>query len=91
MTRRRGQSTRIARNGTGRPAENSAHTATREQLTAFDDDELRDWLMECIAEGSDIFLCAIAEAAVAALEEDYLVLRPALLELRRKHDTGYTI
>ena len=91
MTRRRGQSTRIARNGTGRPAENSAHTATREQLTAFDDDELRDWLMECIAEGSEIFLCAIAEAAIAAIVEDYLVIRPALLELRRTHNTKHQL
>ena len=91
MTRRRGQANRIARNGTGDSAKSSARTDIRERSTAFDDDELRNWLMECIAEGSDIFLCAIAEAAVAALEEDYLVLRPALLELRRKHDTGYTI
>jgi hypothetical protein len=91
MTRGRGQSTRVARRETVDPAKDSARTDMREPSTAFDDDELRNWLMECIAEGSELFLCAIAEAAIAAIAEDYLVIRPALLELRRKHDTKHTI
>lgn len=85
--RRRGQLTRTARKEASDPAKNSARTGVWEQQAAFDDDELRDWLMECVAEGSEIFLCAIAETAVAAIAEDYLVIRPALLELRRKYET----
>jgi hypothetical protein len=87
MTRGRDQSTRVTRREAADPAKNSARTDTREPSTAFDDNELRNWLMECIAEGSEVFLCAIAEAAVAAIAEDCLVIRPALLELRRKHET----
>ncbi len=64
----------------------AAHTDVREKLTAFDDDELSNWLMECIEDASENFLCAVAEAAVAANAEDYLVIRPALLALRRKHN-----
>jgi hypothetical protein len=89
MTRSRGQSSRITGREGVDPANNSARTDRPEQLTAFDDDELREWLMECIAEGSQIFLCAIAEAAVAAIAEDYVVIRPALLELRRKNETKH--
>jgi hypothetical protein len=91
MTCGRGHSTRITRREAADPAKNSARTDMRKPSTAFEDDELRNWLMECIAEGSEVFLCAIAEAAVAAIAEDYLVIRPALLELRRKHDTKHTI
>jgi hypothetical protein len=54
-------------------------------LIAFDDEELRGWLMDCIEGASENFLCAVAEAALAASPEDYLVIRPALLALRRKH------
>jgi hypothetical protein len=67
------------------PATGRAHMDMWEQLTAFDDDELSDWLMECIEDGSQNFLCALAEAAVAANVEEYVVIRPALLALRRKH------
>lgn len=91
MNRRRGQSIRVARKEAVNPAKNTARTYVREQRTAFEDDELRHWLMECIAEGSEIFLTAIAEAAAAAIAEDYLVIRPALVERRRKHDTKHTI
>jgi hypothetical protein len=47
--------------------------------------------MECIEDGSENFLCAVAEAAVAADAEDYLVIRPALLALRRKHNAKHAI
>jgi hypothetical protein len=58
-------------------------------LTAFDDGELSKWLMACIEDGSENFLCAVAEAAVAANAEDYLVIRPALLQLRRNHNAKH--
>jgi len=53
--------------------------------TAFDDRELRDWLMDLIADGSQNFICALAEVAVIADAEDYGVIRPALVEFRRKY------
>jgi hypothetical protein len=55
----------------------------------FDDDELCNWLMDCIEDGSENFLCAVAEAALVADAEDYLVIRPALLALRRKYDAKH--
>lgn len=83
----RGQSTRMTRDSAGNEARHSAPTNPPKQMTAFDDEELSSWLMECIVEGSENFLCAIAEAAVAGNAEDYLILRPALLALMRKHNS----
>jgi hypothetical protein len=91
MTLCRGQSACMTTGGGGDPAKHSARKDVREQLTAFEDDELRNWLMECIVNGSENFLCAVAEAAVAANAEDYLVIRPALLALRRKHNAKHAI
>ena len=86
MTLSHGQTPSMTRGGVGSLAKHSASTDMREQLTAFDDAELRSWLMECIVDGSERFLCAVAEAAVAANTEDYLVIRPALVTLWRKHN-----
>jgi len=55
------------------------------ELTAFDDNELGNWLIDLIADGSDLFLCALAEAVVAADPADYDVIRPALIELKHKY------
>ncbi len=55
------------------------------KLIAFDDSELGTWLIELIADESDNFLCALAEAVVTANAADYDVIRPALLELKRKY------
>ena len=55
------------------------------ELTAFDDSELGSWLIDLIADGSDIFLCALAEAVVTADPANYDVIRPALIELRHKY------
>lgn len=52
---------------------------------AFDDIELADWLMDLIADGPENFLQALAEAVVTANADDYGVIRPALVELRRRH------
>jgi hypothetical protein len=56
-----------------------------DQPAAFDDRELRDWLIELIADGPENFLCALAEAVVTADANDYRVIRPALIELKRKY------
>lgn len=84
MARYHDQSTRLTGDGARGLAKRSAHTDLPEQLTALDDNELVDWLMQCIEDASENFLCAVAEAAVAANAEEYLVIRPALLALRRK-------
>jgi hypothetical protein len=52
---------------------------------AFDDSELADWLIDLIADGPQNFLQALAEAVVTADADDYGVIRPALVELRRRH------
>ena len=79
------QSTRMTANGARGMANNSERAKAREFFSAFDDDELCSWLMTCIEDGSENFLCAVAEAAVAATDEDYVVIRPALLALKRRH------
>ena len=48
---------------------------------AFDDSDLGDWLIDLIADGSENFLCALAEAVMNADAEDYAIIRPALIEL----------
>jgi hypothetical protein len=58
---------------------------TRDKPVAFDDGDLRDWLIDVIQDGSHHFLCAFAEAVVTASAEDYCVVRPVLIELKRKY------
>lgn len=91
MAHYRDQSTCLTRDGARDLATGSARANVRERLTGFDDDELSNWLIECIEDSSENFLCAVAEAAVAANAEDYLVIRPALLALRRKHNPKHAI
>jgi len=54
------------------------------KLIALDDGELSNWLIDLIADESDNFLCALAETVVTADAADYEVIRPALIELKRK-------
>jgi hypothetical protein len=54
-------------------------------LTAFDDRELSEWVMTLGEERSGHFLCALAEAVMKADPEDYSVIRPALMNLKRKY------
>jgi hypothetical protein len=57
-------------------------------VIAFDDTELNEWLMQAIEEGSGQFLPALAEAAVIACAEDYFLVRPVLINLKRKYCVG---
>jgi hypothetical protein len=59
-----------------------------DKLIAFDDSELGNWLIEMIADGSDNFLCALAEAVVTADATDYDLIRPALIKLKRRYCVG---
>jgi hypothetical protein len=54
-------------------------------VIAFDDTELNEWLMQAIEEGSGQFLPALAEAAVIACAEEYCLVRPVLINLKRKY------
>jgi hypothetical protein len=55
------------------------------KMIAFDDPELNEWLMQAIEEGSGQFLSALAEAALIACAEDYLLVRPVLISLKRTY------
>jgi hypothetical protein len=55
------------------------------RLIAFEDNELNEWLIEAIADSSGQFLPALAEAAVVACAEDYSLVRPVLIDLKRKY------
>jgi hypothetical protein len=54
-------------------------------VIAFDDTELNEWLMRAIEEGSGQFLPALAEAAVIACAEEYRLVRPVSITLKRKY------
>ena len=54
-------------------------------IVAFDDGALIGWLLELIEEPSPRFLSFLAEAAILADSEEYAVLRPGLLILKRKY------
>lgn len=57
-------------------------------MTAQQDHELRNWIF-CLANQSPrtsgSFLAALGNAAVRADDENYLLLRPALLALKKKY------
>jgi hypothetical protein len=89
MTPSRDQSTSLTGGSARDLAQGSESRDVRAQLNAFDDSELCSWLMECIVDGSEHFLCAFAEAAVAANAGDYILIRPALLALRRKYNAKH--
>lgn len=57
----------------------------KRKLIAFEDTELNNWLLDLIADGSESFLSALAEVVVTADAEDYSIIRPGLIELKRKH------
>lgn len=59
-------------------------------VIAFDDTELNEWLMQAIEESSGQFLPALAEAAVVACAEDYFLVRPVLIDLKRKYTSVRT-
>jgi hypothetical protein len=61
---------------------------SKDTLIAFDDKELSAWVMRLGEERSGRFLCALAEAVMKADAEDYSLIRPALLSLKRKHRHG---
>jgi hypothetical protein len=60
----------------------------KSKLIAFDDIEVSDWLVGLIADGSENFLSAFAEAVVTADAEDYSIIRPGLIELKHKYCDG---
>jgi hypothetical protein len=68
--------------------ETAERAKSKEALIAFDDKELSAWVMRLGEERSGRFLCALAEAVMKADADDYSLMRPALLDLKRKHRHG---
>ena len=68
-----------------RPINQTVGGNMRRKFVALDDPELNSWLLELIADPSPSFLSAIAEAALTANLEDYAVVRPCLIRLRKKY------
>jgi hypothetical protein len=60
----------------------------KDRPIAFDDGELGDWLIDLIEDESVHFLSALAEAVLTASAEDYVIIRPALIELKLKYCGG---
>lgn len=60
----------------------------KSKLIAFDDTELCDWLIALIEDGAENFLCGLAEAVLTADAENYSVIRPSLIELKRRYCSG---
>jgi hypothetical protein len=58
--------------------------------SANTDPELRDWLRWAAEEGNTpSFVRRVAEAARMACIPDYILLRPVLLELKRRYSAGW--
>jgi hypothetical protein len=54
--------------------------------SANTDPELRDWLRWASESGNTpVFVRTVANAALIACSHDYVLLRPVLLELKRRH------
>jgi hypothetical protein len=68
--------------------ETAERAKSKEALIAFDDKELSAWVMRLGEERSGRFLFALAEAVMKADADDYSLIRPALLDLKRKHRHG---
>ena len=68
--------------------ETAERAKSKEAFIAFDDKELSAWVMRLGEECSGRFLCALAEAVMKADADDYSLIRPALLDLKRKHRHG---
>jgi len=56
----------------------------RRKFVAFDDLDLKSWLLKLIADPSPSFLGALAEAVLTASPEDYALVRPCLIRLKEK-------
>ena len=54
-------------------------------MIASEDNQMRDWLMRLGRMRSGHFLGALADAAMKADDEDYSIIRPALMDLKRKY------
>jgi hypothetical protein len=57
-------------------------------MAAFDDRQLCKWVIRLTAERSGHFLCALSETVLKADDEDYSIIRLALVSLRRKYVAG---
>ncbi|MGC2659636.1 MAG: hypothetical protein WA324_16885 [Bryobacteraceae bacterium] len=54
-------------------------------MIAFDDGEISGWLLKLAENPSGQFLDALSEAVLKATDEDHCIIRPALIQLKRKY------
>ena len=60
--------------------------------SAYTDPELRDWLRWAFeSANTPTFVRTVAEAAFIACSPDYLLLRPVLVELKRRRPGGISL
>ena len=77
----------VSKDALRRPVRPCKGNDMKRKLTAFDDTKLSDWLIDLIADSSEGFLRALAEAVITAAAEDYVIVRPALFGLKRKYQS----
>ena len=56
----------------------------------MDNREISEWLTAIGSAGPGDFLCALSEVVLKADDEDYSIIRPALMNLKRKYMSGRT-
>jgi hypothetical protein len=54
-------------------------------VTANDDRYTKECLMQLSSKGPEHFLSVLSEAVLKADEDDYSIIRPALMNLKRKY------
>jgi hypothetical protein len=57
----------------------------KDKLILFDDVEMSEWLLKLTDNSSGQFLHALSEAVLKASDEEYAIIRPALMDLKRRH------
>ena len=49
------------------------------------DRDVTEWLLQLSSSRSEHFLCALSDAVMRADDDDYSIIRPALMDLKRKY------
>lgn len=60
-------------------------TGGKDKLILFDDAEVSEWLLRLTDSSAGQFLHALSAAVLKATDEEYAIIRPALMDLKRRH------
>jgi hypothetical protein len=63
----------------------AVRAGAKDKLILFDDVEMSEWLLKLTDNSSGQFLHALSDAVLKATDEEYAIIRPALMDLKRKH------